>query len=279
MTPDRAHPSLITFLSDYGHSDEFVGVCHGVIARRCPSARVIDLTHGIPRQDVRTGALVLRAALAYAPPCIHLAVVDPWVGAAGENLRRAVAVRAADDDRLLVGPDNGLLMLAAEGFGGVVEAVDIGHSRERLQPVSRTFHGRDIFAPVAAALAAGEDLAALGSPLPAGELHRLELPSARIIDGALVAHVLRRDHFGNLILDASPDLLGAAGAKPGGAVTVQHAGRAHSARYGATFADVAAGELVIYQDAERMIALAVNHGSAEELLEAARDDELIVRPQ
>jgi S-adenosyl-L-methionine hydrolase (adenosine-forming) len=277
MTPDRALPGPITFLSDYGHGDEFVGVCHGVIARRCPSARVIDLSHEIPRHDVRTGALVLRAALPYMPAGINLAVVDPWVGATGEDARRAVAVRAAAEDRLLVGPDNGLLMLAADRLGGVVEAVDIGQSRERLQPVSRTFHGRDIFAPAAAALAAGEELAAVGRPLPVGELRRLELPSARILDGALAAHVLRCDHFGNLILDASPDLLDAAGGRPGEAVTVAHAGRAHSARYGATFADVAAGELVIYQDAERMIALAVNHGSAAELLGAARDDELIVR--
>jgi S-adenosyl-L-methionine hydrolase (adenosine-forming) len=279
MTTDRALPTLITFLSDYGHRDEFVGVCHGVIARRCPSARVIDLTHGIPRQDVRTGALVLRAALTYMPAGIHLAVVDPSVGAAGEHARRAVAVRAAEDDRVLVGPDNGLLMLAAAALGGAVEAVDIGQSRERLHPVSQTFHGRDIFAPVAAALAAGEDLAAVGSSLPVEELRRLELPSARMIDGALAVHILRRDHFGNLILDASADLLDAAGAQPGGGVTVQHAGRAHDARYGATFADVGAGELVIYQDAERMIALAVNHGSAAELLGAARDDELIVRPR
>jgi S-adenosylmethionine hydrolase len=279
MTASSALPSLITFLSDYGHRDEFVGVCHGVIARRAPNARVIDLSHGIPRHDVRAGALVLRAALEYLPGAIHLAVVDPHVGAAGENARRAVAVRAAQEDRLLVGPDNGLLMLAAEELGGVVEAVDIGQSRERLQPVSRTFHGRDIFAPVAAALAVGAELATLGRPLPPGELIRLELPSARTIDGALAVHVLRCDHFGNLTLDVSPEHLEQAGARPGEVLTVRHAGKTHRALYGATFADVAAGELVIYLDAERMIALAVNHGSAAELLVAARDDELIVQPR
>jgi S-adenosylmethionine hydrolase len=188
-------------------------------------------------------------------------------------------MRTVDEDRVLIGPDNGLLMLAAERLGGVLEAFDIGQSPERLQPVSRTFHGRDIFAPVAAALAAGEELATVGCALAAAELRRLELPTARMIDGALAAHVLRSDHFGNLILDASPEELDSAGAQPGGAVTVQHAGSTHSARYGATFADVAVGELVIYQDAERTIALAVNHGSAAELLGAARDDELIVRPR
>ena len=277
MTRVRALPPPITFLSDYGQLDEFVGVCHGVIARRCPTARVIDLTHGIPRHDVRAGALILRAALPYVPAGIHLAVVDPGVGGSGEHARRAVALRTAEEDRVLVGPDNGLLMLAAEALAGVLEAVDIGHSHERIQPVSHTFHGRDVFAPVAAALAAGEELATVGSPLAPGELRRLELPAARLIDGGLAAHVLRCDHFGNLILDASLEQIAAAGAQPGDALTVEHAGRIHEAHYGATFADVRAGELVIYEDAQRMIALALNHGSAAELLGAARDDELMVR--
>src|ERR671939_1055083 len=140
---------VITFLSDYGHDDDFVGVCHGVIARIAPDARVIDVTHGIPRHDVRSGALVLRRALPYLPPGVHLAVVDPEVGAE----RRAVAVRTAEEGRLMVGPDNGLLSLAAQRFGGAVEAVDVGRSQHRLRPVSATFHGRDLFAPVAAHLA------------------------------------------------------------------------------------------------------------------------------
>jgi S-adenosylmethionine hydrolase len=279
MTASNPPASLITFLSDYGHNDEFVGVCHGVIARRAPNARVIDLTHAIPRHDVRAGALVLRAALAYVPAAIHLAVVDPGVGASGADARRAVAVRVVQEDRVLVGPDNGLLMLAAEELGGVVEALDIGQSPERLQPVSRTFHGRDIFAPVAAALAAGAELATLGQPLAADELKRLALPSARMIDGALAAHVLRCDHFGNMILDVSAELLEEAGVRPGEAVTVAHAGKTYRALYGATFADVAAGELVIYLDAERMIALALNQGSAAERLGAASGDQLIVQPQ
>src|SRR5919202_6328851 len=129
----------ITFLSDYGLADEFVGVVHGVIARICPEARVIDLGHGIPRQDVQAGALALARALPFVPAGVHLAVVDPEVGAR----RRAVALQVADEDRLLVGPDNGLLMPAAERFGGAIEAVEISASPWRLQPVSATFHGRD----------------------------------------------------------------------------------------------------------------------------------------
>src|SRR5579859_4186141 len=148
---------VITFLSDYGLQDDFVGICHGVIAGICPEARVIDLGHGVRRHDVRGGAIVLAGALPYLPAGVHLAVVDPDVGAS----RRAVALRAADD-RLLVGPDNGVLWLAAHASGGVVEAADIVRSPFRLEPVSATFHGRDIFAPVAAHLAAGASLAQAG---------------------------------------------------------------------------------------------------------------------
>ena len=270
-------PPFISFLSDYGHRDEFVGVCHGVIARRCPGARVIDVTHAIPRHDVRTGALVLRDALAYMPAGVHLAVVDPGVGAVGTNARRAVALRAAEEDRLLVGPDNGLLMLAGARLGGVLEAVDIGRSCERLEPVSATFHGRDIFAPVAAALAADEPLAAVGEPLAVQELRSLELPAARVLSNGLIAHVLRADHFGNLILDASHAELSSAGIGLGDELSVQVAGRVHRARFTSTFADVAPGELLLYEDAQRMAALAVNRGSAIEHLGVARDGELLLR--
>src|ERR1700684_131258 len=127
---------FITFLSDYGLQDDFVGVCHAVIARICPSARVIDITHGIRRHDVRVGAMILARSLPFSPLGVHLAVVDPEVGAQ----RRAVAVRLADE-RLLVGPDNRLLWLAVQAGGGVVEAVEIARSPFRLEPVSATFHG------------------------------------------------------------------------------------------------------------------------------------------
>ena len=278
MSRPRATPPIITFLSDYGLEDEFVGVCHGVIARRCPRAHVIDLTHGIPPHDVRTGALVLAGALPFVPAGVHLAVVDPGVGAAGERARRAVALRTAAEDRLLVGPDNGLLVLAAERFGGVLEGVDISRSPERAPTLSRTFDGRDLFAPVAAALAEGEPLAALGSDLDVRRLRRLRLPVASISDGALLAHVLHSDRFGNLILDATPQQLTAAGAREGSSVAVHHAGHVHAARRAGTFAEVPVGELLLYEDAQRMVALAVNQGSAAKLLGAARDDELLVRP-
>src|SRR3954453_7222961 len=243
----------ITFLSDYGLRDEFVGVVHAVIAHECRDARVIDLSHGVPRQSVLAGALMLARALPYAPPGVHLAVVDPEVGAR----RRAVALRTALDDRLLVGPDNGLLLPAAERFGWVTEAVEISTSSWRLEPVSATFHGRDLFAPVAARLAAGEALADAGTPLDPEELVRLEPPAPRKgrKQGQLVAHAMVIDGFGNVQLDARPADLEA---RLGHEVAIGGNGR--TARYLRTFADAEPGELLLYEDATGMLALAVNGG-------------------
>jgi S-adenosyl-L-methionine hydrolase (adenosine-forming) len=267
-------PPLITFLSDYGLSDDFVGVCHGVMAMLCPGARVIDITHGIPRQDVRAGAIVLAGSLPYMPPGVHLAVVDPDVGAR----RRAVALRLADG-RVLVGPDNGLLWPASEGAGGIVEAVDIAHSPYRLEPVSATFHGRDIFAPVSARLAGGAPLAEAGEPADPGELVRLELPRARIEDGWLVSHVLYVDRFGNVQLDAGHDELEPAALRLGRAVQLRDAsGELHTCTFARTFADVEPGGLLLYEDAYRRLALAVSHGDAARRLGAGIDHELRIRP-
>ena len=261
---------VVTFLSDYGLADDFVGVCHGVIARIAPNARVIDLTHGIPRHDVRSGALTMARALPYMPAGVHLAVVDPEVGAE----RRAVAIRCAQDDRLLVGPDNGLLMPAAEAFGGAVEAVDVGRSPHRLEPLAATFHGRDIFAPVAGHLAAGASLAGAGDPFPADELAPLALPRPVLGDGRIEAHALAVDGFGNVQLDVTHDQVAGSGLKLGRAVTVNGV----PAHYARTFADVPPGGLLLYEDAYRSLALAVNRGSAQAELGLALDDAVVLGP-
>jgi S-adenosylmethionine hydrolase len=268
----RSVAPAITFLSDYGLADEFVGVVHAVIARLCPEARVIDLGHGIPRQDVEAGARVLARALPYAPAGVHLAVVDPEVGAR----RRAVALRTADEDRLLVGPDNGLLLPAAERFGGVAEAVEISASAWRLEPVSATFHGRDLFAPVAARLAAGEPLGEAGAPLEPGELVAIELTQARVEDGAVVARVIDRDSFGNLALDAVHRTLARTPLKIGMPIAVRVGGRRAPGVYARTFADARPGGLLLYEDAGGALALAVNGGDAGALLGARRGDEVRV---
>lgn len=263
----------VSFLSDYGLGDDFVGVCHGVIVGICPEARIVDVSHGVARHDVRAGALILRRALPYLPPGVHLAVVDPEVG--GE--RRAVAVRVAEDERILVGPDNGLLSLAAARFGGVVEAVDIGRSTHRLEPVSATFHGRDLFAPVAAHLAAGAPLAGAGDPLGSEELVRLDMPMARLEENAVVVHVIGTDRFGNVMLDVEHEEVTGLGLRLGRRVSVEVRGQILEATYASTFVDVAEGEMVLYEDAYRTLSLAVNRGSAAVALGVGLDAELRVR--
>ncbi len=261
---------VVTFLSDYGLDDEFVGVCHGVIARIAPEARLIDVTHGIARHDVRGGALTLRRSLGFLPAGVHLAIVDPEVG--GE--RRAVAVRCAQEDRLLVGPDNGLLALAAERLGGAVEAIDVGRSPHRLEPVSATFHGRDLFAPVAAALAAGAPLADAGEPFGVDELAPLDLPVPELAEGRVVAHALTVDRYGNVALNVDHEALAGTGLRVGHRVSVD----GQPAHFGRTFVDVAAGELLLYEDADRTLALAVNRGSAAERLRLTPDAPVVLEP-
>jgi S-adenosylmethionine hydrolase len=160
------------------------------------------------------------------------------------------------------------------------EAVEIARSPFRLKPVSATFHGRDIFAPVAAHLAAGAPLRRAGEPIDPAELVRLELPRARIEDGALVAHAVYLDRFGNVGLDAGHEELSRAGLKLGAPVEVQDpAGRRHPAHYVRTFAEVRAGELLVYEDAYRRVAVAVSHGDAARMLEISVDDELRILPR
>lgn len=268
-------PRPISFLSDYGLADEFVGVVHGVIATLCPGAAVIDVTHGLPRHGVLPGALILERALPYLPAGVHLAVVDPEVGAR----RRAVAMRCAEDDRLLVGPDNGLLVPAAERFGGALEAVEISHSPWRLEPVSATFHGRDVFAPVAARLARGDALAEAGEPLDPDDLVPLHRTRARLEgDGSIVARAVAADGFGNVQLDLSHDDLPATGLRLGHAARLELGGRTFDATFVRAFADVAPGEVLLYEDAARALSVAVNTGDAASDLVLRPGDEIRIVP-
>jgi S-adenosylmethionine hydrolase len=248
-------------------------VCHGVIRRIAPDVPIVDVTHGITRHGVRHGALVLAATLPYMPVGVHMAVVDPQVG----TERRAVALRCGDG-RLLVGPDNGVLSLAWKRAGGVVEAVDVSRSPHRLEPVSATFHGRDLFAPVTAHLAAGAELADAGDPLDADELVALELPSPRVEDGAVVAHALVVDGFGNVSLDIEHRHLLELGLVLGSPVAVRVTHLERRATFVQTFADVSAGELLIYEDAWGAVALAVNRGDAAADLSLSVDGELRIAP-
>jgi S-adenosylmethionine hydrolase len=264
----------ITFLSDYGYEDEFAGVCRGVIAVVAPGAQIIDLTHGIERGDVRGGALALARALPFSPAGVHLAVVDPGVG--GD--RRPVAARVAEDNRLLVGPDNGLLSLAADVLGSAVEAVDVSLSPARLEPVSATFHGRDLFAPVAARLALDDELSVVGEAIDPMSLARLDLPEPTIEDDRVVAHALGSDRFGNVALDVSHNQLVDGPLQLGRKLTIEVRSGAADAIFARAFEEVGEGELLLYEDSARMLALAVNRGSAARVLDVAVDDEIVLRP-
>jgi S-adenosylmethionine hydrolase len=267
-------PRPITFLSDYGDRDEFAGVCRAVIASIEPDARVIDLTHGIARHSVRQGAVVLANAIPFTPPGIHLAVVDPGVG----SERRAVAVLAAEQDRIFVGPDNGLLSLALVALGGAKEAVDLTGSPFRLESVTHTFHGRDLFAPVAARLAGKGKLRDAGEEIDPGSLTAIELPEPRIYPDRAVAHVVYIDGFGNAALNVPPDAFADGRLTIGAEVHVEATQRKIEARYVRTFADVGAGEALLYEDSSGSLALGVNRGSAAGELGLEADDEVVLSP-
>jgi S-adenosylmethionine hydrolase len=248
---------VISLLTDYGWADGFVGICHGVIALGCPQAQVIDLSHGIATHDVRAGALMLAQALPYLPLGVHLADVDD----AGHGPRRDVAVRCADG-RWLVGPDNGLLWPAAQAAGTAVVVRDLAGSPWTPEPVAATFHGRDVLAPVAAALAAGAAADEIGEPVDPGTLRTLAVPVPERRGDAVIAHVLSVDRFGNLELDAGRDELVALGVAVGGRVCIA-AGSHHLEIFvGETFGDVDPGELVLYLDPQWRLAVAVNRGDA-----------------
>ncbi len=255
----------IAFISDYGHRDPFAGICHAVIAGVAPEVAVVDITHGIPAHDVRAGAVAAADATPFLPDrAVLLVVVDPGVG--GE--RRAVAAETADGVAL-VGPDNGVLWLAAQRLGGVVELVDVGASPVRLRPTSSTFHGRDIFAPVAAHIARGDELSSLGDSVANDQLMPLPLPSATIGETHVDAAVLDIDSFGNVRLCADAALLAQIGATAGARLEVECDGVRLPATAGDTFSEVPSGELVAYADSTGALAIAANGASAARLLRAS----------
>jgi S-adenosyl-L-methionine hydrolase (adenosine-forming) len=264
----------ITFLSDYGSDDEFAGVCRAVIRQIAPDAPLIDLTHGIERQGIRHGALALLNALPFCPPGVHLAVVDPGVGTA----RRPVAVTTMEEGRFLVGPDNGLLAPVIERFGGAARAIDLSRSPFRLEPVSHTFHGRDLFAPVAAHLAIGARLDEAGEKFDPAELTPLELPSPEVEAGRARAHALLADRYGNVSLDLDTAGARAAGLEAGGRFEARAPDGRFEGTWTRTFGEVGRGDLLLYDNASGRMTLAVNGGSAAGLLDLAPDSEVELRP-
>ena len=262
---------VICFLTDFGLQDDFVGTCHGVIATIAPDARVIDVTHGIPPTEVLQGALVLASTLPYMPVGVHLAVVDPGVG----GVRRPVAI-ADEAGRLFVGPDNGLLLPAAER-AGITEVRELANPAYALETISRTFHGRDLFAPAAAHLANGVPLAELGPPLDPDALVRLDLPEPVFGDDRIDATMLYVDSFGNIALNLTRDDVEGAGVVPGSRVELELMGERYYAVTARTFADARPGDVILYEDSYRNMSVAINRGSAAAMLHATPGAALRIR--
>ena len=248
---------FITFLTDFGLQDDFVGTCHGVMKQIAPDAEIIDITHGIPPQGVLQGALTLSNTLPFMPAGVHLAVVDPGVGSS----RRPLALRDGSG-RFHVGPDNGLLILAAEKLGGIAEAHELANPEYALDSVSRTFHGRDLFSPAAAHLALGVPLAELGPPLDPDALARLDIPQPDVGTTRVHATVLSIDRFGNVGLNLDRTHLEQAGVVPGTRVELQIGPERYYAVAARTFADARPGDIILYEDAYRNISVAINGGNA-----------------
>jgi S-adenosylmethionine hydrolase len=262
-------PTFITFLTDFGLEDDFVGTCHGVMKRIAPEAEIIDITHGIGPRQVLQGALTLANTLPYMPVGVHLAVVDPGVGSA----RRALALRDGEG-RIHVGPDNGLLIFAAEKCGGIAEAHELTNPKYALESVSRTFHGRDLFSPAAAHLALGVSLAELGPPIAPDALARIDVPRPEIGTSRIRACVLAVDRFGNMQLNLDRTQLEQANVLPGTRLELELGSERYFAVAARTFADARSGDIILYEDAYRNVAIAISGGNAAELFDAYEGQEL-----
>jgi len=254
------HFRYLSFLTDYGLEDGFVAACHGVAARIAPHAQVIDVTHLVPPGDVRRGAAVLAQTVPYLPPAVHVAVVDPGVGTA----RRAIAVAAGDS--VFVGPDNGLLSWAVAAAGGATRAFGLTNRELWLSQVAHTFHGRDIFMPVAAHLAAGTELAAAGQQIDVADLVTLPTPERVVRDCTAAGEVLTVDRFGNVQLTITGADATEIGVTPGGAVLVRFGHQQLTLPYRETFGAVGPGDLVAYTDSAGLVSVAVNGGNAAQRL-------------
>jgi S-adenosylmethionine hydrolase len=269
--PPAKRYDWVTFTSDYGLDDVFVGVCKGVVAQVAPHVRIIDVCHLIAAQDVDQGATSLAAAMPYLPLAVHLALVDPMHAKSS----RGIAVETADGS-LLVGPDNGILSLAWDERGGIARVVSIENSQLWRESVHRTFRGRDVFAPVAAHLAAGRDLADVGPAVDADSLVRLPVRAVVVDDDHVHAEVSVVDHFGNVSLNLARSDLEAAGISFGDTVEVRCNGRTLAVPFTATYGEVARGRLTLCEDSFRAVMLAVNAGHASRELRVSRGEPVVI---
>jgi S-adenosylmethionine hydrolase len=252
-------PLPISFLSDFGRTDEFVGVVHGVIARIAPEVRVIDVGHDFDAGDVQGAAFALMRSIQYLPEGIALAVVDPGVG----TERRAIAARTPWG--FFVGPDNGLLAPAVAIVGGADLIVSIEDPRFRLPAEGETFHGRDVFGPAAAVLASGQaTIEDLGPVVDPGTVAPMMVPLVESDGlGGMLGEVLWIDHFGNAQTNVSPADLGSLGIQPGDDVSMVIAGTDRAIPWCTAYGDVGPGDGLIHVDSYGQMAIAVRGGRAD----------------
>jgi len=249
----------ISFLSDFGLADEFVGVVHGVLAKLAPDSRVIDVGHSTQPGDVRAAALSLTRAIQYLPEGVALVVVDPGVGSA----RKALALETQWG--FFVGPDNGVLSPAVAMMGGASKIISIENPEARIPSPGETFHGRDVFAPAAALLASGEaSIDELGPTLAADSVQPLLLPLPETEGNVVVGEAWWVDRFGNVETNIGPDDMTQVGLDPGSMVTVRIGATLHSIPWVSTYSDVDAGEPLLHVDSAGLIAIAVRGGNAGE---------------
>jgi S-adenosylmethionine hydrolase len=261
----------VTFLSDYGLSDHFVGVCKGVIARLAPHVRIIDVCHQVAAQDIRIGASMLAEAVPYLPAGIHLALVDP----ARATTPRPVGLRCADGS-IFICPDNGVSSLAWPAAGGVVEARELTNSDLWDPNPSPSFRGRDVFAPLAGHLATGLPFAEVGPEIDPAGLHAVVQTAPTVHGDHVHGSVRMVDHFGNLGLNVRRSDLEAAGIAIGDMIELRCGGRTMEVPFTLVFGDVQAGRTVVCEDAFRAVTVAVNAGRADKVLRATAGTPLVL---
>ncbi|MEN3361778.1 MAG: hypothetical protein V7637_5760 [Mycobacteriales bacterium] len=261
----------VTFLSDYGLEDHLVGVCKGVVAQIAPHVRIIDVCHQVTPQSIQIGASMLVESISHMPVGVHLVLVDP----ARASAARPVAIRCGDGS-IFVCPDNGVSSLAWSVVGGVVEARELTNPALWEPNPSASFRGRDVFAPVAAHLATGLPMAAVGPEVDPATLVALELVAPYVHGDHVHGSVRMVDHFGNLALNVRRSDLEAAGIQLGDLIELRSGGKVMEVPFALAFGDVQAGRVAVCEDAFRAITVAVNCGRASQVLRAAPGDPLVL---
>jgi S-adenosyl-L-methionine hydrolase (adenosine-forming) len=258
---------IVTLLTDFGLRDGYVAQMKGVILRRCPSCQIVDISHMVGRHNIAEGAFLLESSLPYFPRnSIHVAIIDPGVGS------RRLPILIVSKSGIIVGPDNGVLSLAADKLG-VIRAYRIDQSMLEVEAVSSTFHGRDIFAVAAAELANGRPPRSIGKSLKT--IERLKLPEPKVSKNMVRCSVLHVDTFGNVITNVRNDFF-LPWLSPGGMLRVRANGKSLKAKSVETYSSVGVGELAVLKGSQGYLEVSARERSASELLGLGASDELVI---